>query len=90
MVGLKADVNFVKSNKKDFQIALRRLGSTNKLRSSLKTVRLQESYISNYKIGSLPKFYVENNLKLQQTKDEEVKRREEEQFYNENKYNKQK
>lgn len=85
LVGLKADVDFVKSNKQDFEFALKKLSSVNKIRSSLKTIKLDSSYNATYKRGDLPEFYIENKLKMQKEKEEELKKKEEERIYNENK-----
>ena len=85
LVSLKADTNFVNANKHDFQAALNRLGTVHKIRSSLKTIKLDNSFSINHKKGSLPEFYLENKLKLQREKEEELKRQEEERLYNENK-----
>ena len=85
LVSLKADTDFVKANKFDFQAALKRLGSVTKIRSSLKTLKLDNSYSANHKKGCLPDFYIENKLKIQKEKEDELKRQEEERIYNENK-----
>lgn len=85
MVGLRANTNFVKSNKHDFQAALNKLGSINKIRSSMKTIKLEQSYSLTHKAGNLPEFYIENKLKLHQEKENIRIKQEEERIYNENK-----
>lgn len=85
LAGLHADTDFVKANKQDFQSSLKRLGSINKLRTSLKTIKLEHSYTTTHKKGDLPEFYIENKLKLQKEKEDERIRLEEERIYNENK-----
>lgn len=85
LVALKTDTNFVKSNKHDFETALKRLGSITKIRSSLKTIKFDASYNATHKQGNLPEFYIEDKLRLQKVKEEELKRQEEERIYNENK-----
>ena len=85
LVALKADTNFVKANKNDYEAALSRLGSISKIRSSLKTIKFDNSYSTMHKKGSLPEFYLENKLKLQKEKEDELRRQEEERIYNENK-----
>jgi len=89
-VGLRADTDFVKANKNDFEAVLKRLGSINKLRTSVKTVILENSYNHAHKKGALPEFYIENKLKLQQEKENQRLQKEQERIYNENKYGNQK
>lgn len=85
LTNLRADTDFVKTNKHDFDAVLKRLGSINKLRTSVKTVLLESSFNAVHKRGALPDFYVENKLKLQQDKENVRMQREQERLYNENK-----
>jgi len=85
LVGLHACTNFVKANKNDFEAALKRLGSINKMKASIKTALIAQSYESAYKQGVLPDFYVQDKARLAQEKENARAQAELERTHNENK-----
>lgn len=85
LVGLHACTNFVQANMSDFQAALKRFGSINKLKASVKTAIVSQSFALSHKQGQLPEFYAKDKARLLADKENARAQAEYERIQEENK-----